>query len=131
MLKIKKRILTLMGLSLMMLTLKAEAGHLHCMGAVTDFVLTDFIKKRGSNALIVHDANNDYAELNLGSNVEEASVEIKDIHKNTYSINIHLYAIDDLIVRKTLRTTVPEMDYSTCTFDQNQDIQYIMFEKRN
>ncbi len=110
------------------LSLNSLAGNLNCMPAALNFVLQDFQRQRQTAGVHVR-VNNEstgYKDqfINLGNNIEERSINVSDIHKNAYRVEIPLRFLNDQVSHLVLRTTVRLENYSRCEIVQPQSLVY-------
>jgi len=113
-------------------TFKAQAGNLRCMPTIINHVLRDFEQKRQTTGLVVTVRNQNTGhrdqQINLGRNLEEESVVISDVHKNSFRVDIPLRYINHKTSNLIVLTYVMIENYNSCK-PALQGLVYKVYEK--
>ena len=107
---------------------QAEANT-QCMSAALDFVMRDFNQTVQTIGLIVPNPDGK-RPINLGKNIEHDSVNITDVHKNSYKIEIPLSFINYYSTNLVIWTYVMIENYTTCRIVNEKPV-YGAYKRRN
>jgi hypothetical protein len=106
-------------------------AEVRCMPKALDYVLNEFQHQRDNGGVVVRDVRNHNAQVNLGSDLQEGIVEIKDISKNSYNIRINLRQQGDEINRSVLQTNISIDNYESCIISDRTIIFNLFPERRS